>query len=155
MVTAGALDPVQPDQAEVAAAVQALPRVRGYLSRHPGGDVVRLRVADDPDTGEALEVPRGAVELLARILGHMADGQGVTVVAADAEVTTQQAAQLLNVSRPYLIGLLEAARIDYRLVGTHRRVKVASLLAYKHLDDQARAQAADELTALSQEMGLL
>ena len=155
MVTAGALDPVQPDQAEVAAAVQALPRVRGYLSRHPDDDVVRVRVADDPDTGEALGVPRGAVELLARILGHMADGQGVTVVAADAEVTTQQAAQLLNVSRPYLIGLLEAGRIDYRHVGTHRRVKVASLLAYKHVDDQARTQAADELTALSQEMGLL
>jgi excisionase family DNA binding protein len=83
------------------------------------------------------------------------DQQGGTVVAADTEMATQQAALLLNVSRPYLIGLLEAGQIDYRLVGSHRRVKVASLLAYKHVDDQARAKAADELTALSQEMGLL
>ena len=100
-------------------------------------------------------MPRGAVELLARILAHMANGQAVSVVPANAELTTQQAADLLNVSRPFLIGLLNAGEIDYRLVGTHRRIRAESLLAYLRADDQRRRQTADELTALNQEMGLL
>ncbi|MFI7062589.1 helix-turn-helix domain-containing protein [Kribbella sp. NPDC050124] len=99
-------------------------------------------------------VPRSAVELLARILAHMAAGQGVSVVPADAELTTQQAADLLNVSRPFLIGLLDAGEIEYRKVGKHRRIRADSLLDYKRTDDQRRREAADELTALGQEMGL-
>jgi len=93
--------------------------------------------------------------LLARILAHMAAGQGVSVVPADAELTTQQAADLLNVSRPFLIGLLDAGEIEYRKVGKHRRVRADSLLDYKRKDDQRRREAADELTALGQDMGLL
>jgi excisionase family DNA binding protein len=94
------------------------------------------------------------VELLARILAHMAAGQAVSVVPAHAELTTQQAADLLNVSRPHLIGLLEAGEIDYRRVGKHRRVTALSLLAYMRADDQRRRDAADELSALTQKMGL-
>jgi excisionase family DNA binding protein len=85
----------------------------------------------------------------------MAGGQGVSVVPAHAELTTQQAADLLNVSRPFLIGLLEAGEIDYRKVGKHRRVKAASLLDYMRHDDQRRRQAAEELTALTQDMRLV
>ena len=85
----------------------------------------------------------------------MANGQAVSVVPANAELTTQQAADLLNVSRPFLIGLLNAGEIDYRLVGKHRRIRAESLLAYIRADDQRRRQTADELTALNQEMGLL
>ncbi len=61
---------------------------------------------------------------------------------------------MLNVSRPYLIGLLDAGEIEYRKVGTHRRVRAASLLDYQRRDDQRRREAADELAALTQEMGL-
>ncbi|MEV5537265.1 helix-turn-helix domain-containing protein [Saccharopolyspora shandongensis] len=61
---------------------------------------------------------------------------------------------MLNVSRPYLIGLLEAGEIEHRKVGTHRRVKVESLLEYMRRDDQRRREAADELTDLTQELGL-
>jgi excisionase family DNA binding protein len=152
-VGARAVEPVRPAPGDVNAAVAALPRVRDYLASHPDAGVVRLRVDDEPGQ-EVLTVPRGAVELLARVLTHMASGQGVSVVPADAELTTQQAADLLNVSRPFLIGLLDAGEIGYRLVGTHRRVRAESLLAYLHADDARRAQAADDLTALNQEMGL-
>lgn len=153
-MTARALEPVRPVEADISAAVEALPHVRDYLSRHPGTGVVRLRV-DDERGEEMLTVPRGAVELLARILAHMANGQGVSVVPANAELTTQQAADLLNVSRPFLIGLLTAGEIDYRLVGKHRRIRAESLLSYMRADDQRRRQSADELTALNQEMGLI
>ena len=146
------LEPVQPGEEDAATADVALERVTAYLSRHPDGpSQVRLLVEDD---GEELVVPRGAVELLARILAHMAAGQGVSVVPAHAELTTQQAADLLNVSRPHLIGLLEDGEIDYRKVGKHRRVKVSSLLEYMRSDDQRRRSAADELSALTQEMDL-
>ena len=149
-----AVEPVRPAEADVTAAVEALPHVRDYLSRHPGAGMVRLRV-DDDRVEETLTVPRGAVELLARILAHMANGQGVSVVPANAELTTQQAADLLNVSRPFLIGLLTAGEIEFRLVGLHRRIRAESLLNYMRADDQRRRQSADELTALTQEMGLL
>ena len=149
-----AIDPVQPDRTDVTTAVAALPHVKDYLSRHHGQETVRL-VVDDEHGDETLVVPRAAVELLARILAHMAAGQGVSVVPAHAELTTQQAADMLNVSRPFLIGLLEAGEIDYRKVGKHRRVKAASLLDYMRHDDQRRRQAADELSALTLDMGLV
>jgi excisionase family DNA binding protein len=146
------LEPVQPDQEAIATADAALDRVRAYLARHPTGpEKVRLRVQED---GDELVVPRAAVELFAQILAHMAAGHGVSVVPGHAELTTQQAADLLNVSRPYLIGLLDAGEIEYRKVGKHRRVRASSLLAYLRRDDQSRRAAADELSALTQEMGL-
>lgn len=144
--------PVEPDEADITTAVEALPHVKDYLATHTDS-VVQLVVDDDPD--ETLVVPRGAVELLARVLAHMAAGQGVSVVPADAELTTQQAAELLNVSRPFLIGLLDRGDIEYRKVGKHRRIKAQSLMTYMARDDQERRAAADELTRLNQEMGLL
>jgi excisionase family DNA binding protein len=147
------LDPVQPDQIDITTSVEALPHVKAYLARHQSQQTVRLTV-DDEHGDETLIVPRGAVELLARILAHMAAGQGVSVVPAHAELTTQQAADLLNVSRPFLIGLLDAGEIDYRKVGKHRRIKAASLIDYLREDDQRRRDAADELSALTQDLGL-
>ena len=151
-MTALALAPIQPDESDINAAIEALPRIKSYLAEH-ADSVIRLVVADDPQ--ETLVVPRGAVELLARVLAHMAVGQGVSVVPTHAELTTQQAADLLNVSRPFLIGLLDAGEIEYRKVGKHRRIKAQSLLAYMARDDQERREAADELTRLNQDMGLL
>jgi excisionase family DNA binding protein len=138
-------------EAEASVAAEALERIQAYLRTHPEGPAT-VRLADDG--GEQLVVPRAALELLSRILAHMASGHGVSVVSAHTELTTQQAAALLNVSRPYLIGLLEAGEIEYRRVGTHRRVQAGSLLDYKHRDDARRRTAADELTALTQDMGL-
>ena len=145
------LDAERPDEAEVSTAVTAVPQVKDYLATHPGSDAVRLVVDDEHH--DTLTVPRSAVELLARILEHMSKGEGVALVPSHAELTTQQAADLLNVSRPFLIGLLDTEEIEYRKVGKHRRIKAESLMAYKRKDDLRRREAADELTALSQEMG--
>ena len=145
-----ATSPVSPDEESIAVAAEALPRVQEYLRTHDGGPVTVRVVADE--SGEALVVPRSAVELLARILAHMANGHSVSVVPEHAELTTQQAAELLNVSRPYLIGLLESGEIEYRKVGTHRRVLAGSILTYKHRDDLRRRAAADELALLAQDL---
>ncbi|MDQ8704692.1 helix-turn-helix domain-containing protein [Streptomyces sp. LHD-70] len=153
-MTASVVDRHEPHGADEAeAAAQALRQVKEYLSAHASEDVVRALVEGEPDS--ELLLPRGAVELLATVLAHMSAGRTVAVVPAHAELTTQQAADLLNVSRPYLIGLLESGEIEYRTVGTHRRIKAESLLDYRRRDDHTRRAAADELTSLNQEMGLL
>lgn len=151
-MSALALAPVQPNESDIVAAVEALPRVKDYLATHEDS-VVRLVAADEPE--ETLVVPRGAIELLARVLAHMAAGEGVSVVPAHAELTTQQAADLLNVSRPFLIGLLDQGDIRYRKVGKHRRIKAQSLMDYMARDDRERREVADELSLMNQEMGLL
>jgi excisionase family DNA binding protein len=92
--------------------------------------------------------------VLSQALVYMAAGQDVSVFPSAAELTTQQAADLLNVSRPYLIGLLESGEIDYRKVGSHRRVRIESLLSYRRRDDDSRREAADALSAETRELGL-
>ncbi|NKE62595.1 helix-turn-helix domain-containing protein [Lentzea sp. PSKA42] len=151
-MSSAALRAVQPDDDDVVTAHAALTTVKAYLHNHQDDDSdVRVR---GEETDDVLVLPRAAVELLAQILAYMAAGHGVSVVPADAELTTQQAADLLNVSRPYLIGLLEAGEIEYRKVGKHRRIKAVSLVEYMRNDDQRRRRAADELSALTQEMGM-
>lgn len=143
--------PVEPDDAAIQAAVEALPHVQDYLARH-SDTVIQLVATDEPE--ESLVVPRGAVELLVRILAHMAEGQGVSVVPSHAELTTQQAADLLNVSRPFLIGLLDGGEIEFRKVGKHRRIMAQSLMRYMAHDDQKRLEASEELTRLNRAMDL-
>jgi excisionase family DNA binding protein len=146
--------PVRLPDEKKASANQALTRVRTYLAEHQDVGQIRVTVEDGEDR-ESLTLPREAVELLASVLAHLGAGRAVSIVPSDAELTTQQAADMLNVSRPFLIGLLDAGEIEYRTVGTHRRITASSLLEYKRHDDRRRRQAADELTRLGQEMGLI
>jgi excisionase family DNA binding protein len=141
-----------PDTEQIQAAASALPRIRRYLDEHPE-TLTPVPVAVE-DGQEELLLPRSAVELLAGVLAHMAAGRGVSILPDHAELTAQQAADMLNVSRPHLIGLLQAGEIAYRKVGTHRRVRAGSLLEYMRRDDQRRREAADELSAMTRELGL-
>lgn len=144
--------PSHPDTKQIQAAASALPRIRHYLDQHHE-KLTPVPVAVE-DSQEELLLPRSSVELLVGVLAHMAAGRGVSIVPDHAELTTQQAADMLNVSRPHLIGLLHAGEITYRKVGTHRRVRAASLLEYMRRDDQRRREAADELSAMTRELGL-
>ncbi|AKG42991.1 DNA-binding protein, excisionase family [Streptomyces xiamenensis] len=104
---------------------------------------------------EALVLPRPVAEMFASMLAALANGQGIQIMPVDAELTTQQAADMLNVSRPYLIGLLESGEIRFRLVGRHRRIRFADLHQYLREDDARRKETADELMELDQDLGLL
>jgi excisionase family DNA binding protein len=140
----------EPHGEESQLAREALVRLRRALADHsPEDDPVHLTLDEGQDT---VTVPRIAVDLLVQVLAKLAAGQGVTLVPAHAELTTQQAADLLNVSRPYLIKLLEGDEIEYRTVGTHRRIKASSLMDYKARDDAKRRKAADELAAMTREL---
>jgi excisionase family DNA binding protein len=108
-----------------------------------------IRIAD---TEEAVELPAAAVRLLVDLLSAMAEGNAVTLIPVHAELTTQQAADLLGVSRPFLIKQLEENTIPFRKVGTHRRVLFRDLMAYKHETDRKRLEALDELAGQAQEL---
>ena len=115
---------------------------------------VRLRLLDDAGETEAVAVPTSAVRLFLHLLIEMAQGNAVTLIPTHAELTTQQAADLLNVSRPFLIRLIEEGQIPFRKVGTHRRVRFDDLMAYKRNVDQERLKALDELAAEAQKHGM-
>lgn len=112
-----------------------------------------LSVADD-HARETVQLPPSVGALLLEILEDMAAGRAVAVLRSDAELTTQQAADYLNVSRPFLVGLLEAGEVPFHKVGTHRRVRFEDLRRYKHVTDAARRGALDELAADAQDLDM-
>ena len=113
------------------------------------GAPMKLRLDDEA----TVKLPAPAAALLVRILEEMARGNAVTIIPVHAELTTQEAADMLNISRPSLIQLLEEGKIDYRRVGTHRRVRFEALMKYKRHVDEERRKALDELAAYDQELG--
>ena len=115
-------------------------------------DRVAVRFVEDGQ--EVIELPAAAVRLLVDLLNEMAKGNAVSLIPTHAELTTQQAAELLNVSRGFVVKLLERQEIPYRKVGTHRRVLFRDLKAYDDRTRQARSEALDDLAAESQAIGL-
>ena len=115
----------------------------------------RIAIVSPGATPTPIELPAEVLRLLLDILGHLADGDAVTVAPIQAEVTTQQAADLLNVSRPHLIKLLDQGEISFHRVGNRRKLALSDVIAYRRrLMDQHR-QRTDELLRSSDELGLL
>ena len=101
-----------------------------------------------------VEIPEAAARLLVDILAQMAEGHAVAVTAIEKELTTQQAADLLNVSRPYLVELLETNQIPHRKVGTKRRVLMQDVLAFKEKNVQKRLKTLAALSKQAQELDM-
>lgn len=104
-------------------------------------------------TGTPIAIPESVFYLLERIVQVMSMGDSITVVPVGKEVTTQQAAALLNVSRQYLVRLLDEGRMPFRRTGKHRRVRVEDVLAFKQARDSERRKGLRELSELTQELG--
>ena len=125
------------------------------LDRHATDAMtLRVQVAEAGREVTTLDVPASAIPLIAAVLREMGDGKAVTVLGDDAEITTQEAADLLNVSRPYLVGLIEKGELPARKVGPRRRLMLADVLTYRTETKAKRRDALRELAALDQEFGL-
>ena len=113
------------------------------------GQPQELRVRID---NKELILPQAATRLIQHLLTEMAQGNAVTIIPIHAELTTQEAADFLNVSRPHLIRLLEQNKVAYHMVGTHRRIRFEDLMAFKASFEKRRIEAMDELATQAQEL---
>ncbi len=127
-----------------------LDQIEALLSANSGSETPKLVGSQ----GQEMVLPESLVSLLRQVVHQLARHKVVTVVPLNRELTTQEAAELLNLSRPYLIRLLDRGAIPYTRTGTHRRIRFDDLMRYKAERDGAREQALDELTRINQEMGL-
>ena len=141
---------VTPTASDSALAKESGKKLAAHLGDLKG---VRLQMKTGKKS-EELNLPPSALRLLVGVLTELAQGNAVTLTPLRAELTTQQAADLLNVSRPYLVKLLDENTIPSRKVGSHRRVLLTDLLNYRKEFEAKRHAALDELVALSQELGL-
>lgn len=114
---------------------------------------VHVLIADSHQK-KPIELPADIVSVLIDILETMASGRGVTLIPENAELTTVEAATVLNISRPFLIKLLEEGKIPYRKVGKHRRMSMEDILAFKSKSDYKRELVLDELATQAQELGM-
>jgi excisionase family DNA binding protein len=144
------MTPVRPDEQDVRLARRSSLRLKRLKNRRR---VFKLTVAAG-ETEEELTIPAIAFDMLEMILSELAQGHAVALSPVDREVTTQQAAGLLNVSRPHLIKLLETGRIPFRKIGSHRRIRVADVLEYKARMDAEAERAFAELVEQAQELGM-
>lgn len=145
-------EPVVPSAADTAAAHESALRLARVLAEANG--TVKLRLEEAEGANEPIAVPSVAFRLLLAILSEMARGNAVRVIPQHAELTTGEAAELLNVSRPYVVRLLDEGRIPSHKVGTHRRVPLKDVMAYREEHYRARSAVLDRMAAIDQELGL-
>lgn len=158
MAAATRRPPQLPTDDEMAQAREAS-RQLARLLPVPGGDVDTpaappLRLVTDDNRHEMIALPPGALRLLVDLLTQLGQGRAVTVLPQNVELTTQEAADYLNVSRPYVVGLIEQNKLPARKVGTRRRVAFEDLLRFDEQQQAQRRAALDELARIDQELGL-
>jgi excisionase family DNA binding protein len=124
------------------------------LSKYAHTDRLHLKVLNPDGNSDDLVLPGYAVHMLMEILTETSKGNAITIMPIHAELTTQQAAEILNVSRPHLVHLLESNQIPFTKVGAHRRVLAKDVFEYKDRVNKQRLQTLDELTAQAQELGM-
>ncbi|HEY9033253.1 MAG TPA: helix-turn-helix domain-containing protein [Pseudomonadales bacterium] len=124
------------------------------LSKYADADRVQLSLRGSNGETDELLLPGHVLQILLDVLSEMSRGNAISLIPHHQEVSTQEAANLLNVSRPFLVSLLEKGEMPFRKVGSHRRILLTDVLAYRDKTGQLRSQALDELTALSQEQDM-
>ena len=143
---------ILPLEKEVEAAVQGQRELASLLSTK--FETQRIDIFDKEDKPHRLVLPTSALRLLVDILGELALGNAVKVVPVHAELTSQEAADLLNVSRPHLVKMLEDGAIPFTKTGRHRRVRFSDLMAFKQRRDEQSQEAMEALVQQAQELGM-
>jgi len=134
-------------------------RIAEESSRHLAAIKAKKRTAvgiriETEERAETVPIPESVLRMLMDILVHMAKGNAVTLVPSHAELTTQQAADILNVSRPFVIQLIETKQLPHHMVGTHRRIRFSDLMDYKRRVDADRLKTLEELAKQAQELNM-
>jgi excisionase family DNA binding protein len=142
---------IVPSPEEVQQARRSAARLRRVAKRRRASTVRSITVEGE---AKAIAIPASAFVALADAVDEMAKGHAIRITSHEEEISTQKAADVLNVSRPYLIGLLEDGEIPFRKVGTHRRLRLSDVLAYKARSDAEAERAFRELVAQSQKLGM-
>ncbi len=143
--------PNPPNATEASTAREAGKRLAAHVE---AARDLEIRVVVDGRTKDAVALTPAVARLLVEILNATGEGNAVSVIPVHAELTTQQAADLLNVSRPFLIQLLLDRKLPYRTVGTHRRIRYRDLVDFKNRIDAERNLALDELAAETEALGI-
>jgi excisionase family DNA binding protein len=141
-----------PAAREVQAAVQGQRALAAFLTTR--FKTQHIQIFDNKNQGHQVELPTSALRLLVDILAELAHGNAVRVVPVHAELTTQEAADMLNVSRPHLVKLLEEGGLPFHKTGKHRRVRFADLMQFKSHRDQASEAAMVELANQAQALAM-
>jgi excisionase family DNA binding protein len=139
-----------PTAEEVALARESGRALSAYLQTR--AETQQIEIFDDKGTAHPVRVPMSALRLLVDVLTEIGEGNAVSIIPIHAELTTQEAADVLNVSRPFLVQLLERGEIPFHKVGAHRRVRYQDVIAYKERIDAERNKALDALAEQAQEL---
>ncbi|HYP82022.1 helix-turn-helix domain-containing protein [Variovorax sp.] len=141
-----------PVEREVQAALEGRRALAAFLATRL--ETQQIQIFDDKNQAHRVELPTSALRLLVDILAELAEGNAVKVVPVHAELTTQEAADMLNVSRPHLVKLLEEGALPFHRAGKHRRVRFTDLMQFKAQRDQASEEAMAALAKQAQELGM-
>jgi excisionase family DNA binding protein len=152
MTTADLIRSILPDEKAIAAATESSRQIAAFVSMKL--DTQHIEPIDEAQRRQSVELPTIALKLLGDILNELALGNGVRVVPVHAELTTQEGADMLNVSRPHLVKLLDEGQIRHTKTGSHRRIKFTDMMAYKADRDRMSRVAMDELAKQGQELDM-
>ena len=150
MTTATLARTVLPDERAINAAIESGRQLAAFISTK--SETQRIELVDEMQQREVIDMPTFALRLLGEILSELALGNAVKIVPIHAELTTQEGADILNVSRPHLIKMLDEGALPHTKTGRHRRIKFADLMKYKELREQTSLSAMEELAAQAQEL---
>lgn len=112
---------------------------------------IKIEIAD---SGEVITIPTRAFKILRAVLENMAEGNSIAIIPSNSELTTQEAANILNISRPHLVKLLEGGKIPFSKVGSHRRIELKDIVAYENKISKQRRIRLNKLAKQAQKLNL-